>query len=184
MKPFRIENALAPVRRRPSGWPEMSLRDMPVGNLPVGNLSEVRSARGAPGEGDNALILSELSAIGAETCTAALRILTMVERLTELLEARGLDKEATPILASILEACSFQDLTGQRVGKIIALLDARAIPGTPPKPPCPDAPASPPVPRLPAASDENDLGRRLINGPRVAGAEGHMNQSDIDVLFD
>jgi chemotaxis protein CheZ len=193
MKPFRIESAPVPLRRRPAGWPDGPLREVSLREVSPQSFSSEPTARDVPGEGERALIRSELLAIGAETCTAALRILSMTEQLTELLHAHGLGEQADPLVVELFEACSFQDLTGQRVGKILALMEGRPVPGTVPTPPCPDAgpapgmlnaPAPPSPPQPPVASDAEDLGRSLINGPRVAGATGHMDQSDIDAMFD
>jgi chemotaxis protein CheZ len=77
-------------------------------------------------------------------------------------------------LSQIYEACNFQDLAGQRIGKVIALLvqfeeqlaDVVADGGH-------------------AASGtvkQRDGG--LINGPRLDGAAGHVDQRDVDLLFD
>lgn len=193
MKLFRIESAPVPIRRQPAGWPDGPLREISLREFTQRPFS---GERDVPGESERALIRSELLAIGAETCTAALRILSMTEQLTELLHAHGLGEQADPLVVELFEACSFQDLTGQRVGKILALLEGRPAPGTAPtaaypetgslpvRPGLPDA-AGPPSPPRPAGSDgDDDLGRSLINGPRVAGATGHMDQADIDALFD
>jgi chemotaxis protein CheZ len=74
-------------------------------------------------------------------------------------------------IAQIYEACNFQDLAGQRIGKVIALLGhleeqlAHVAEGR-----AQDA--------VPA-----DSGDGLINGPRLDGAPGHIDQRDVDRLF-
>ena len=76
-------------------------------------------------------------------------------------------------IAQLYEACNFQDLAGQRIGKVITLLahleDQLAH----------------------VVGDGGDVAmtmpdRRdgsLINGPRLDGAEGHVDQHDVDLLF-
>lgn len=74
-------------------------------------------------------------------------------------------------IAQIYEACNFQDLAGQRIGKVIALLGhleeqlAHVAEGR-----AHDA----------AATESGD---GLINGPRLDGASGHVDQRDVDRLF-
>jgi chemotaxis protein CheZ len=74
-------------------------------------------------------------------------------------------------IAQIYEACNFQDLAGQRIGKVIELLghleeqlaqvaDGAVHDGT---------------------RDKRDGG--LINGPRLDGASGHVDQGAVDALF-
>ena len=76
-------------------------------------------------------------------------------------------------LAQIYEACNFQDLAGQRIGKVIALLGhleeqlAHVAAGH-----AHDT----------AAGAKRDGG--LINGPRLDGAAGHVDQDSVDRLFD
>lgn len=79
----------------------------------------------------------------------------------------------------IFEACNFQDITGQRVGKVIEVLGFleqhvgrlmeiwRGIEHF-----------KPDVRDEPAADD-----RRYLNGPKLAGDGGHSSQQDIDLLF-
>ena len=75
-------------------------------------------------------------------------------------------------IAQIYEACNFQDLAGQRIGKVIALLGhleeqlAHVSAGAPE-----DA----------ATIEKRDGG--LINGPRLDGAPGHVDQRSVDLLF-
>jgi chemotaxis protein CheZ len=118
----------------------------------------------------------ELDAIVAHTATATDQILETCETLDEVgAKLRGKAKaqlqEAT---TRIYEACSFQDITGQRITKVVAALktieqkvahlvhtfsDARAD--------------EPPMP-LPPDAD-------LLNGPQLPA--NAMDQSDIDRLM-
>lgn len=88
-------------------------------------------------------------------------------------DSRRLAHDLRARVQHIYEACNFQDLAGQRISKVIGLLadldeqltrvvsDAAVVA------------APPPV----AAGD------RLINGPRLDGASGHVSQTDVDALF-
>src|SRR5579864_5892199 len=89
---------------------------------------------------------------------------------------RGLTQDIQDHVVHIYEACNFQDLGGQRIGNVIAtltmiedkvagMLDRCKVQSA-------DAPAA-----KPAAAPG------LINGPRLDGASGHTNQSDIDSMF-
>jgi chemotaxis protein CheZ len=89
---------------------------------------------------------------------------------------RGLVHDIQDDVVSIYEACNFQDLAGQRIGSVIAILNmiedqvAGILDrGTSPSG---DAAAKP------------FSGNGLLNGPRLDGASGHNSQSDIDILFD
>jgi chemotaxis protein CheZ len=76
-------------------------------------------------------------------------------------------------IAQIYEACNFQDLAGQRIGKVIDLLGhleqqlAHVATG--------DVHET-------AAIEKRDGG--LINGPRLDGASGHVDQRSVDLMFD
>ena len=59
----------------------------------------------------------------------------------------------------IFEACNFQDLIGQRVGKVMKTLTSDPLP-------------------LGADEAAPDL-----HGPRLDHDDGHMTQSEIDALF-
>jgi chemotaxis protein CheZ len=86
----------------------------------------------------------------------------------------GLAQDVQDHVVRIYEACNFQDLAGQRIGKVIALLtmieeklaamiatnSGAGVQSTEAKP-APD----------------------LINGPRLDGAGGHASQRDIDAMF-
>lgn len=83
-------------------------------------------------------------------------------------------------VVQIFEACNFQDMTGQRVGKVVETL----------------AFLEDHVERLmeiwkaverfkPVAADgAPDGDNRFLNGPKLDGEAGHSSQSEIDILFD
>jgi chemotaxis protein CheZ len=91
---------------------------------------------------------------------------------------RGLARDIQDQTMRIYEACNFQDLAGQRIGKAIAALNAveehvaRMIAlwenlGHPPQP----------------ADANHSSGRHLVSGPKLDGDTGHANQRDIDKMF-
>jgi chemotaxis protein CheZ len=132
----------------------------------------------------------QLDAIVEATEGATETILGAVEeigQMTERLRARVADKQATQLVEridervnAIFEACTFQDITGQRVTKIVRsvkFVDERvnamaALWGADTL-----AEAAPPEP----AADE-DEGATPLQGPALKG-EG-VTQADIDKLFD
>jgi chemotaxis protein CheZ len=89
---------------------------------------------------------------------------------------RGLAQDIQEQTMRIYEACNFQDLAGQRVGKAIATLQAveehvtRMIALW-------DNVAGAPRPTSATHST------RLVNGPKLDGDRGHVTQSDIDAMF-
>jgi chemotaxis protein CheZ len=88
---------------------------------------------------------------------------------------RGLAQDIQDYAAKIYEACNFQDLAGQRIGKVIETLsfvEAQLAAMLARSNGQPVEAASTP------ASDD------LINGPRLDGDYGHASQCDIDALFD
>jgi chemotaxis protein CheZ len=81
----------------------------------------------------------------------------------------------------VFEACNFQDIAGQRIGKVVAALKfiethiARMVEiwgGL-------DAFAE----VAPAAMAARAGGKSLLTGPRLAGDAGHADQDEIDALF-
>jgi chemotaxis protein CheZ len=121
----------------------------------------------------------ELDAIVEATAAATHRIMDAADVLTEV--TAGLPAQqaqrATDAITSIYEACTFQDITGQRVNKVVNLLHVieerialmiratgHAAPPPPPPPPPPDNPDA-----------------ALLNGPALPG-QG-VSQDEIDALL-
>lgn len=139
-------------------------------------------------------VAGELDAVVESTEQATSTILGAIERIetnANMMRGTRLPKAAQDNLDAILdsvvgayEACNFQDLTGQRISKIVGVLkfveehldrviDAwsgldsfRDLMGV-------DTAA-------PDADDESSL----LNGPKLQDDPGHVDQSDIDALFD
>jgi chemotaxis protein CheZ len=134
----------------------------------------------------------ELDAVVESTeraTTTLLNVVEDVESRASMLRSMHLSPDARPHVDAILEqvirayeACNFQDLTGQRISKIVqvmkfieehldrviaawsALDSFRDLVG----------------PGTPAAEEEVSL----LNGPKLPDDPGHVDQSDIDALFD
>lgn len=90
---------------------------------------------------------------------------------------RGLAQDIQEQTVRIYEACHFQDLAGQRIGKAIAALNAveahvtrmiALMEGHAPHP---------------AAAANHSAGRRLANGPSLDGDADRASQRDIDKMF-
>jgi chemotaxis protein CheZ len=126
----------------------------------------------------------ELDAVVSHTATATNEILDCCETL-EALQPRlsGPDAEAlSGAVTRIYEACGFQDITGQRIGKVVAALKAverRVAAVTAAFGPAAMAPpaALPGKPSAPARSE----GERLAQGPQLPAAAS--SQEEIDRLL-
>jgi chemotaxis protein CheZ len=151
----------------------MSELDM-LGRIIADARAEVAALRADDGDGpDIPAATDELAAIVAHTAQATHDIIDSCEQLENATTALGADAVARtegPI-TRIYEACSFQDITGQRIAKVVAALQAverriaHARQGMPARVATPSTkPAS------------------LLNGPQLPGAG--ISQSAIDALFD
>ncbi len=139
-------------------------------------------------------VAGELDAVVGATEAATTSILSGLEDIetqANMLRAAGVETGNNDHIGAILdrvvsmyEACNFQDLTGQRIGKIVNVLKFVEE-------------------RLDkmigvwggldafkdlAAQEPNGSGvddeKSLLNGPKLDEDEGHVDQSDIDALFD
>lgn len=91
---------------------------------------------------------------------------------------RGLAQDIQDHTVLIYEACNFQDLAGQRIAKVIDLMNTleeqlAGMLARCGKPSGADDAAKP-------APTENG---GLLNGPRLDGDSGHASQRDIDAIF-
>jgi chemotaxis protein CheZ len=107
---------------------------------------------------------------------------TALAKVTSPDQQKILSEEIQERVVSIFEACNFQDLTGQRISKVMATMKfienhivvMMDIWGGV------DAIRA----HAPAHVDDRDDDARLLNGPKVDGDAGHASQNDIDALFD
>jgi chemotaxis protein CheZ len=129
----------------------------------------------------------ELDAIVDHTAHATNEILDCCETL-EQLEAELSGEAAVKLqgaVTRIYEACSFQDITGQRIGKVVTALKAievriSSIVSTASGMP---GPAAAPVAAVAATprDEKRTEGEKLANGPQLPGAG--VSQSEIDRLL-
>ncbi len=138
-----------------------------------------------------ARVTHELDAIVDGTEQATQSILNCAEEIDQAANTlsamvrndheKGLAQDVQDRVVQIFEACNFQDITGQRISKVVATLkfiethiasmmeiwggveafhDAR-----------------------PEAVAEQQGESKMLNGPKLDGEQGHASQDDIDALF-
>jgi len=154
---------------------------------------EIAMLHGKSFSGDEmAKVTGELGAVVGGTEEATQQILEAAEAIDQAATALGkpisadqqalLSEEIQDRVVSIFEACNFQDLTGQRIGKVMTTMkfiehhinvmmdiwggvDAIKV-------------------HAPANIDTRVGDARLLNGPKGLEDEGHASQDDIDAMFD
>lgn len=139
-----------------------------------------------------AKVNGELGAVVGGTEQATQQILEAVEAIDQAATALSknispdqqklLSEEIQERVVAIFEACNFQDLTGQRISKVMstmkfieqhinAMMDIWG--GV-------DAIKA----HAPPIVDTREGDAKLLNGPKLDGDDGHASQNDIDALFD
>jgi chemotaxis protein CheZ len=136
-------------------------------------------------------VTGELGAVVGGTEEATQQILEAAEAIDEAASAMGktqsadqqarLSQDIQERVITIFEACNFQDLTGQRINKVMQTMKfiehhinvMMEIWGGV------DAIKA----HAPPVVDERVGDARLLNGPKGLGEEGHASQGDIDALF-
>ena len=139
-----------------------------------------------------AKVNGELGAVVGGTEHATQQILEAAEAIDQAATALSkvnspdqqkiLSEEIQERVVSIFEACNFQDLTGQRISKVMATMkfiekhiyDMMEIWGGI------DAIKA----HAPPIVDDREGDARLLNGPKLDGDVGHASQNDIDAMFD
>jgi chemotaxis protein CheZ len=139
-----------------------------------------------------AKVNGELGAVVGGTEEATQQILEAAESIDNAAAALSsvtspdqqklLSEEIQERVVSIFEACNFQDLTGQRIKKVMNTMKfiehhitvMMEIWGGV------DAIKAHAPPRV----DTREGDARLLNGPKIEGDVGHASQDDIDALFD
>jgi chemotaxis protein CheZ len=139
-----------------------------------------------------AKVNGELGAVVGGTEQATQQILEAAEAIDQAASAlsKNISPEQLKILSeeiqervvSIFEACNFQDLTGQRISKVMATMkfieqhiyEMMNIWGGV------DAIKA----HAPPIVDTREGDAKLLNGPKLDGDVGHASQDDIDALFD
>src|SRR5215813_3799839 len=139
-----------------------------------------------------AKVNGELGAVVGGTEHATQKILEATESIDQAASALAkvnsldqqkiLSEEIQEQVVSIFEACNFQDLTGQRITKVMTTMRfieqhinaMMEIWGGV------DAIRA----HAPPIVDTREGDARLLNGPKLDGDVGHASQDDIDALFD
>jgi chemotaxis protein CheZ len=139
-----------------------------------------------------AKVNGELGAVVGGTEQATQQILEATEAIDQAATALAknispdqqklLSEDIQERVISIFEACNFQDLTGQRISKVMTTMKfienhitvMMDIWGGV------DAIKT----HAPAIADTREGDARLLNGPKMEGDVGHASQDDIDALFD
>src|SRR3954453_6186457 len=138
-----------------------------------------------------AKVNGELGAVVGGTEQATQQILEAAEAIDQAASAmakitspdqqRALSEEIGERVVSIFEACNFQELTGQRISKVMGTMkfieqhinEMMNIWGGV------DAIKS----HAPAHIDPREGDAKLLNGPKLDGDIGHASQDDIDAMF-
>jgi chemotaxis protein CheZ len=153
---------------------------------------EIATLHGKSFSGDEMMkVTGELGAVVGGTEEATQQILAAAEAIDQAATALGkvnspdqqarLSEDIQERVVSIFEACNFQDLTGQRISKVLntmrfiehhinVMMDIWG--GV-------DAIKA----HAPAIIDDRVGDARLLNGPKGAGEVDHASQDDIDALF-
>jgi chemotaxis protein CheZ len=154
---------------------------------------EIAVLHGKSFEGQEmARVNGELGAVVGGTEQATQQILEAVEAIDQAASALSknvsadqqklLSEEIQERVVAIFEACNFQDLTGQRINKVMGTMkfieqhinEMMEIWGGV------DAIKA----HAPPIIDAREGDARLLNGPKTDGDIGHASQDDIDALFD
>jgi chemotaxis protein CheZ len=138
-----------------------------------------------------ARVTNELDAVVAGTERATETILKAAEDIDQSANTlaaavkadheKGLASDIQDHVVKIFEACNFQDLTGQRITKVVAtlqfiethIMSMMEIWGG----------IEAFKDYAPEAREERDGDSRLLNGPKLETDVGHASQDDIDALF-
>ena len=154
---------------------------------------EIATLHGKSFDGQEmAKVNGELGAVVGGTEQATQQILEAVEAIDQAATALSknispdqqklLSEEIQERVVAIFEACNFQDLTGQRISKVMQtmkfiekhIIEMMEIWGGV------DAIKA----HAPPIVDTREGDARLLNGPKLDGDDGHASQNDIDALFD
>jgi len=126
-------------------------------------------------------IAHELEEVVASPERATQKVLAAAEEIAKLANSlaaalsgkfeQGLAKDIQDLVVKIFEACNFQDLTGQRIAKVLATLNfvedhvSRVLEEI----------------KNPTAARRD--GTQYLHGPRLEIDSGHVSQADIDDMF-
>ena len=134
----------------------------------------------------------ELDAVVTGTEQATEKILKSAEDIDQIANsmssllkgefAQGLAQDVRDHVVKIFEACNFQDLTGQRIGKVLSTLKFIEEHIDRMQDIWRNIECVSPVPTAAPRKTNNES--KFLNGPKLDGDSGHASQADIDVIFD
>ena len=146
---------------------------------------------GAFGNAGHGRASRELDAVVDSTERATQQILEAAENIDEAANTlsatlkhqqdQALTSDIRDHVVRIFEACNFQDVSGQRIAKVIATLTfvenrvARMLEIWGGRDALNDCTAD--------AATERNIESRLVNGPKLNGDRGHVSQQEIDAMF-
>jgi chemotaxis protein CheZ len=107
---------------------------------------------------------------------------TALSKVTSADQQKILSEEIQERVVSIFEACNFQDLTGQRISKVMTTMKFIENHSTVMMDIWGGVDAI--KAHAPPIVDTRESAARLLNGPKTEGEVGHASQDDIDALFD
>jgi chemotaxis protein CheZ len=127
-------------------------------------------------------IAHELAEVSTSTEQATQRVLAAAEEIDQITKnlsaalngqfEQGLVQDIQDHIIRIFEACNFQDLAGQRISKVLSILNfvedhvARVLED---------------IARDSAATRRD--GSQYLHGPRLESDSGHVSQAEIDEMF-
>jgi chemotaxis protein CheZ len=122
-------------------------------------------------------ILTELTAVRSEFLDAVDSILGAAERIEDITPSLPLDAaaEISASTAEIFQSCGFQDITGQRLEKIMTLVKELVGSGNGDN-------ARPGNAAQVGCIEPDGAARSLLNGPQAPG--NALEQDTVDDLFD
>jgi chemotaxis protein CheZ len=143
--------------------------------------SDAQRADGATAGTPMTRIAHELEEVVSSTERATQKVLSAAEDIDQLANSltaalqgkyeQGLAKDIQDLVITIFEACNFQDLTGQRIAKVLATLNFV------------EEHVTRVLEEIKNPSAVRRDGAQLLHGPRLDSDAGHISQDDIDAMF-
>ena len=148
-----------------------------------GNVIKANGAAGLPSDAPPMnRIAYELAEVVKSTEQATQKVLAAAEDIDQVAKnlsaamtgkfEQGLAQDIQDHVIKIFEACNFQDLAGQRIAKVLSILDfvedhvARVLED---------------IARETGAAKRD--GTQHLHGPRLDNDHGHVTQADVDAMF-
>ena len=178
--------AASEPHQQPQGVPVLASELAAIQSLIDRNTRELSMLINDGGDRRMTRAAGELGAAIEGMETATQKILASAEAIDDCARAlasalsndyhHGLAQDVQDHLVRIYEACNFQDLAGQRIGKVIATLTMI------------EEKLAAMVARHSGVGEQpfnegNPSSENLVNGPRLDGESGHASQRDIDMMF-